>query len=111
MKTWPTGYTGRKKEIMETNKNMWEIPQDYEMVKFNGFTAYPGYWVGYNLAGEPVATSGWTCQDNIMLYTKHQGVWQKNWVDIENPVIPQELRDKVLKEIEYQAEWEYYQSH
>jgi len=50
--------------------------------EFYGFTLQRGFIYGYNVAGMPFATSGFTCNGHIHVYTRKFGKWAPRWLDL-----------------------------
>ncbi len=89
--------------------NLKKVNEMYESVKFNGFTAYPNNWVGFNLRGQPIATTGWYSGGNVLLYTKQDGKWEKKWTDL--CLFSEVFRNYVVSEMSVEDADDWYSYH
>lgn len=61
-----------------------KLDQSLSKASFEGFTLQKGYWYGYNLRGLPIATSTFSVNGYVLIYTKSEnGRWISTWYDNE----------------------------
>ena len=52
---------------------------------YHGFTLKEGYYYGIDTeTNQPIATSGWECNNCVFIYTLTEGKWIGEWYDIED---------------------------
>ena len=80
---------------------------DFETANFEGFTLKKGFWYGWNLRGQAIATSTWvdtyynyfsTIEGYVYIYTRtEKGDWKGQWYDIDSPFFPDDFRAVIFE--------------
>lgn len=78
---------------------MKKLPPALSKGSFEGFTLKAGFWYGYNPRGQAVATSGWTYNDYLALYTRDEsGTWNRGWLEKAKwCLLPTELKNQLTQ--------------
>lgn len=88
---------------------MKKMSSEFQMAKYEGFTLQSGFWYGRNLRGQAIATSTWTCNGGVAVYTRNERGWEMQWHDINAWYFPESFRQELENEISKQEEWEKWQ--
>lgn len=78
--------------------NMKKLDATIKKATWNEFTLKGGFYYGTNLRGQYVASSLWTCNQCVYIYTRQEnGEWKGEWYDFDRYyyLFPVEFRNEV----------------
>ena len=73
---------------------------DFAVAFYEGFTLKQGFWYGRNLRGQAIASSGWTNQYYVYIYTRTENGWKGNWYDFDDTILGKEFSNFLKRKAE-----------
>ena len=73
---------------------------DFDVAFYEGFTLKKGFWYGRNLRGQAMASSGWTNQYCVYIYTRTENGWKGDWYDFNDTILGKEFSNFLKRKAE-----------